>query len=61
MSNKDGELELYNLKDDIGETKDVASQFQNKVKDLHQAYQTWRNEMAPRITPENPTHSVKGR
>jgi arylsulfatase A-like enzyme len=54
VSNKDGELELYNLKDDIGETTDIASQYQNKVNDLHQAYQTWRNEMAPRITSEGP-------
>ena len=50
VSNKAGELELYNLNDDIGESTNIASQYQNRVDDLHQAYQSWRNEMAPRIT-----------
>jgi arylsulfatase A-like enzyme len=54
VSNKDGGLELYDLKDDIGESTNIASQYQHKVNDLHHAYQSWRYEMAPRITRANP-------
>jgi arylsulfatase A-like enzyme len=49
VSNKQGDLELYNLNDDIGESTDLAEQHPNKVQELHKSYQTWRNEMAPRI------------
>ncbi|MDP6041325.1 MAG: sulfatase-like hydrolase/transferase, partial [Candidatus Latescibacteria bacterium] len=51
--NQKEELELYNLADDIGETQNIADQHQQKVHDLHDAYQAWHNEMAPRITHPN--------
>ena len=53
VSNKQGELELYNLGDDIGETTDLSAQHPNKTQELNTAYQTWRNEMAPRIKSSN--------
>ena len=32
---EDGKLELYNLKDDVGETKNLAESQPDKAKELH--------------------------
>ncbi len=49
---EDGRLELYNLRDDISETKDLASQHPDRVKDLHARLKAWRKEIgAPMPTP----------
>ena len=37
---------LYNLNNDIGETKDLAAQYPEKVKELKKIYQDWRKNMA---------------
>ena len=39
-------VELYNLKDDIGETKNLAAAHPDKVKDLTEAWQQWNKELA---------------
>ena len=39
-------VELYNLKDDIGETKNLAVSHADKVKELSQAWQRWNKELA---------------
>ncbi len=39
-------LNLYNLKDDIGETKDLASKHPKKVKELAAAWQSWTTGLA---------------
>lgn len=40
-----GRIELYNLKDDIGEEKDLAKEMPDKVKTLHDKMLTWRAEI----------------
>lgn len=39
-------LDLYNLKDDIGETKNLASQNPKKVKEMAAAWQLWTKSLA---------------
>ena len=39
---EDGRLELYNLKDDIGEKNDLATAQPDKVKELHSQLLAWR-------------------
>ena len=47
-----GKLELYNLKDDLGERKDLSKARPEKVKELHDKLKAWRKAVgAPRPTP----------
>jgi hypothetical protein len=39
-------VELYNLKDDIGETKNLAVSRSDKVKELTGAWQRWNKQLA---------------
>ncbi len=49
---EDGRLELYNLAEDIGEKKNLASAEPERVKALHAALAGWRQEIkAPMPTP----------
>jgi arylsulfatase A-like enzyme len=49
---EDGRLELYNLKDDLGETKNLATANPEKAKELHERLIAWRKETkAPMPTP----------
>jgi hypothetical protein len=53
---EDGRLELYNLRDDIGETKNLAATMPDKAKELHARLVAWRAEIkAPMPTPNTPT------
>ena len=45
MVNGDAKPELYNLKSDIGEQKDLADQHPEKVKALHQTLKDWYREV----------------
>lgn len=50
-----GKLELYNLRDDLGETKDLAATHPDRVKDLHAKLVAWRKSVnAPMPTPRKP-------
>jgi arylsulfatase A-like enzyme len=52
---EDGALELYNLKDDIGEKNNLAAKEPDKVKELHDMLKAWRKETgAPVPTERNP-------
>jgi arylsulfatase A-like enzyme len=52
---EDGALELYNLKDDIGERRNLAKANPSKVKELHNLLAAWRKEIAaPVPTKANP-------
>lgn len=52
---EDSHLELYNLREDIGEEKNLASQNPEKVKELHAILKKWREEIkAPMPTPRQP-------
>jgi arylsulfatase A-like enzyme len=49
---EDGRLELYNLKEDIGETTNLATKRPEKTKELHDRMVAWRKEInAPMPTP----------
>ena len=41
---EDGRLELYNVREDIGETRNVASAQPEKVKELQAKLVAWRKE-----------------
>lgn len=52
---EDGRLELYNLKQDIGEQKNLAAEMPDKVKELHAKMVAWRESVkAPMPTPNTP-------
>jgi arylsulfatase A-like enzyme len=52
-----GRIELYNLAEDISESKNLAQQFPDKMKELHDAMQSWRREVgAPIPTTPNPKY-----
>ena len=57
---EDGELELYNLKSDIGEKNNLAAKEPAKAKELHAAMRKWRKETkAPVPTEKNPRYDPK--
>jgi len=52
---EDGRLELYNLRNDIGETTNLATKMPEKTKELHNRMLAWRKELgAPVPTEKNP-------
>ncbi|MFM7210343.1 MAG: sulfatase-like hydrolase/transferase, partial [Verrucomicrobiota bacterium] len=49
---EDGRLELYNLKDDLGETKNLADSMPDKAKELREKLIAWRKQVnAPMPRP----------
>ncbi len=54
---EDGRLELYNVAEDIGETKDLAATMPDKTRQLHDALIAWRKKVnAPVPTKPNPRY-----
>lgn len=54
---EDHKLELYNLKNDIGETNDLSQSMPDVVSRLHQQLKDWRNDTgAPVPTKRNPEY-----
>lgn len=50
-----GKLELYHLRDDLGEKNDLSSKFPEKTKDLHTRLLAWRRKIdAPMPTANTP-------
>jgi len=47
MENETGKEQLFNLKDDIGETKDLAAVYPEKLKELQAAYREWDAKNIP--------------
>lgn len=55
---EDGRLELYNLRQDVGEKNNLAKQLPDKVKELHGKLVAWRKDIkAPMPTPHKPDGS----
>jgi arylsulfatase A-like enzyme len=49
---EDGRLELYNLREDVGETANLANKIPEKTKELHAKMLAWRTDIkAPMPTP----------
>ncbi|MHC4331815.1 MAG: sulfatase/phosphatase domain-containing protein, partial [Planctomycetota bacterium] len=45
---EDGRLELFNLKDDIGEKNNLAASMPAKAAELHKALEAWRDQVGAR-------------
>ena len=57
---EDGKLELYNLKNDLGEKTDLAQKMPNKTKELHAVMLKWRRSVkAPVPTEKNSLYDPK--
>src|SRR4051812_13478821 len=52
----DMRVELYNLKDDIGEKHNLAEQMPEKVKELRDRLHEWQQEVGAQIPPRNPAY-----
>ena len=54
---EDGQLELFNLQEDLGESRNVADQHPELTKRLAQALKNWRNEIDAPVPHElNPKY-----
>jgi len=52
---EDGRLELYNLRDDVGESRNLAASMPAKAKELHDRLVAWRADVnAPMPQPNRP-------
>ncbi|MCL2741514.1 MAG: sulfatase [Oscillospiraceae bacterium] len=49
-----GRLELYNLRDDIGEDNDLAAEMPDKVAEMHGRLKAWRESVGARMPERNP-------
>ena len=59
---EDGKIELYNLKDDLGEKKDLAGTMPDKAKELHRMLIEWRRSVdAPVPAEKNPQYDPDAR
>ena len=56
---EDGKAELFNLQDDIGETKDLTIQQPERVARLHAKLEKWRKESGVRMSTPNPKFNPK--
>jgi arylsulfatase A len=54
-----GRLELYNLKEDISEAKDLSKRLPDKTKELHTLLKKWRLEVNANMPDPNPLHHEK--
>jgi arylsulfatase A len=54
-----GTVELYNLKDDIGESKDLATGQPQKRDELRAKLHQWRTEVGAQMPTPNPNHDAK--
>lgn len=55
---EDGRLELYNLKEDVGEKNNLAEKIPEKTKELHDLLKNWRRSVnAPVPTELNPEYN----
>jgi arylsulfatase A-like enzyme len=51
---EDGRLELYDLRRDVGETRDLAQAEPDRVRRMKEALVAWRGEIEARIPQPNP-------
>lgn len=58
---EDGRLELYNVREDIGETRDLAGEMPDKAAELHRRLQDWRRAVNARMPVPNPAYGQPAR
>lgn len=54
---ENGELELYNLEEDPGESHNLASELPGKSEELRQKLETWRLENSAQMLSPNPDYN----
>ena len=54
---EDNRVELYNLKQDIGEKRDLSKEMPEKTRELHRLLQEWRLSVNARMPRPNPDWS----
>ncbi len=55
---ENGQLELYNLKSDIGETTNLSSKMESKTLELHQLLKDWRKQVNAQMPIVNPLYKT---
>jgi arylsulfatase A-like enzyme len=59
---EEGELELYNLREDLSERNNLAAKMPEKTKELHASMLKWRKATkAPVPTEKNPQYNPKAK
>jgi arylsulfatase A-like enzyme len=53
---EDGRLELYHLRDDVGELRNLAAHEPQRVRQLHAQLRAWRDRMNAKYPLPNPAH-----
>ena len=53
---EDGRLELFNLKEDLGEKNDLSTKHPDRVKALHEKLKKWRQETGAKMSTKNPRY-----
>jgi len=53
---EDNHVELYDLKSDVGETKDLAAEKPEKARELHQKLADWRASVGAQMPTPNPNY-----
>ena len=53
---EDGRLELYNVKDDIGEKNNLAAAMPDKAKELRAMLENWRQSVGAQMPTPNPNY-----
>ena len=53
---EDDRLELYNLKEDLGEYINLATKDSDRVEHLHGLLKAWRHEVGAKLPTENPNY-----
>ena len=53
---EDGKLELFNLREDIGEKNDLSAKMPKKVKELHEMLCKWRKDVDAKMPQPNPRY-----
>ena len=56
---EDGRVELYNLKDDLGEQNDLAASMPDKGAELRRMLHAWRNEVGAKMPEGEPREDYK--
>ena len=56
-----GELELYNLNEDIGEMTNLADKMPEKTQELHRMLRRWRKDLNANMPLPNPNYGPEGR
>ncbi len=58
---EDGRMELYDLRNDVGETTDLAERMPSKVREMHTRLAVWRESLGAKMPTPNPDYVPKNR